>query len=133
MDIYDPPYVGRIFLFVMCGILDASWQVTSYWIMGAMSNDPAKLAYFAGLCKFPHIIYRVHNNADSILDKSIQSAGAAGVWRADAVKLPFVLFIPDSCPQTDIFCQVHEYIPFYLGFACRWSCLRSANDSLACH
>ncbi|KAF9448830.1 hypothetical protein P691DRAFT_813489 [Macrolepiota fuliginosa MF-IS2] len=37
-----------------------------------MSNDPAKLAYFSGLYK------------------SLQSAGAAGYWRADGVKLPFM-------------------------------------------
>lgn len=49
------------------------WQTTAYWIIGAMSNDPAKLAHFAGFYK------------------SLQSAGAAGVWRADAVKLPYVL------------------------------------------
>lgn len=72
MDIHDPPFVGRIFLYTLCGILDATWQITSYWIMGAMSNDPAKLAYFTGLYK------------------SIQSAGAAGVWRADALKIPFM-------------------------------------------
>ena len=29
-----------------------------------------------------------------MIDKSIQSAGAAGVWRADAVKLPCVSFSP---------------------------------------
>ncbi len=50
MDIFDAPFVGRIFLYAFCGILDATWQITSYWIMGAMSNDPAKLAYFTGLC-----------------------------------------------------------------------------------
>ena len=27
---------------------------------------------------------------NSSLDKSIQSAGAAGVWRADAMKVPYV-------------------------------------------
>lgn len=36
--------------------------------MGALSNDPRKLAYFAGFYK------------------GIQSAGAAVVWRLDAVK-----------------------------------------------
>jgi len=72
MDIFDKAFVGRIFLYAFCGILDATWQITSYWIMGAMSNDPAKLAYFTGLYK------------------SIQSAGAAGVWRADGIKLPFM-------------------------------------------
>jgi len=72
MDIHDHGYAGRIWLYIFCGLLDAMWQTSAYWIMGAMSNDPAKLAYFAGFYK------------------SIQSAGAAGVWRADAVKLPFM-------------------------------------------
>ncbi|KAF5355793.1 hypothetical protein D9756_004299 [Leucocoprinus leucothites] len=72
LDIYDKPYVGRVFLYIFCGILDSVWQVTSYWIMGAMSNDPAKLAYYSGFYK------------------SLQSAGAAGMWRADAVGLPFM-------------------------------------------
>ncbi|KAA1475457.1 MFS general substrate transporter [Dentipellis sp. KUC8613] len=72
LDIYDKAYVGRVFLYIACGILDAMWQTTTYWMMGAMSNDPAKLAYFTGFYK------------------SIQSAGAAGVWRADGVKLPYM-------------------------------------------
>lgn len=37
--------------------------------MGAMSNDPAKLAHFTGLYK------------------SIQSAGGAVAWRIDAIKI----------------------------------------------
>ncbi|KAA1470945.1 MFS general substrate transporter [Dentipellis sp. KUC8613] len=72
IDIYDKAYIGRVFLYIAFGILDSMWQTTAYWMMGAMSNDPAKLAYFAGFYK------------------SIQSAGAAGVWRADAVKLPYM-------------------------------------------
>ncbi|KAL9715701.1 hypothetical protein Ac2012v2_000144 [Leucoagaricus gongylophorus] len=72
IDIYERQYVGRMFLYILCGVLDAVWQITSYWIMGAMSNDPAKLAYYSGFYK------------------SLQSAGAAGMWRADAVKLPFM-------------------------------------------
>jgi len=72
MDIYTPGYVGHILLYIFCGFLDAMWQTTAYWIMGAMSNDPAKLAHFAGFYK------------------SMQSAGAAGIWRADAVKLPYM-------------------------------------------
>jgi MFS family permease len=72
MDIFDHGYAGRIWLYIFCGLLDAMWQTTAYWIMGAMSNDPAKLAYFTGFYK------------------SIQSAGGAGVWRADAVLLPFM-------------------------------------------
>lgn len=72
MDIYDKGYTAHLFLYVFCGLLDSMWQTTAYWMMGAMSNDPAKLAYFAGFYK------------------SIQSAGAAGVWRADAMKVPYM-------------------------------------------
>ncbi|KAF8060872.1 MFS general substrate transporter [Lyophyllum atratum] len=72
LDIFDAGYTGKIFLYIFCGVLDAMWQTTAYWLMGAMSNDPAKLAYFAGFYK------------------SIQSAGAAGVWRADAIKIPYM-------------------------------------------
>ncbi len=31
------------------------WQITAYCIMGAVSNDPAKLAYFTGLCMSPFL------------------------------------------------------------------------------
>jgi len=72
MDMFDKGYAGRIWLYIFCGLLDSMWQTASYWFMGAMSNDPAKLAFLAGFYK------------------SIQSAGAAGIWRADAVGLPFM-------------------------------------------
>ncbi|OCH94209.1 MFS general substrate transporter [Obba rivulosa] len=72
IDIYDSAYVGRVWLYILCGILDAMWQTTAYWMMGAMSNDPGKLANFAGFYK------------------SIQSAGAAGIWRADGIGIPFM-------------------------------------------
>ncbi|KAF9526416.1 major facilitator superfamily domain-containing protein [Crepidotus variabilis] len=72
IGIHDKGYVAKIWLYFLFGVLDAVWQITVYWIMGAMSNDPAKLAHFTGLYK------------------SIQSAGAAGMWRADAVKTPYM-------------------------------------------
>ncbi|KAJ3565631.1 hypothetical protein NP233_g7506 [Leucocoprinus birnbaumii] len=72
MDISDHGYAGRIMLYIVCGLLDAMWQTAVYWLMGAMSNDPAKLAYFTGFYK------------------SLQSAGAAGAWRADAIQTPYM-------------------------------------------
>ncbi|KAF5313027.1 hypothetical protein D9619_003575 [Psilocybe cf. subviscida] len=72
VDIFDHGYAGRILAYMFMGLLDAMWQTTAYWIMGAMSNDPAKLAHFAGFYK------------------SIQSAGGAGSWRADGVKTPYM-------------------------------------------
>ncbi|KAK0456962.1 hypothetical protein EV421DRAFT_2013949 [Armillaria borealis] len=78
MDIYDHGYAGRVWFYIFCGILDAMWQTTAYWLMGAMSNDPSKLAFFAGFYK------------------SIQSAGAAGIWREDTVKIPYMnMFISE--------------------------------------
>ena len=52
VDIYDSGYAGYILCYVFMGILDAMWQTTSYWLMGAMSNDPAKLAFLTGFCTF---------------------------------------------------------------------------------
>ncbi|KAF5314841.1 hypothetical protein D9619_006929 [Psilocybe cf. subviscida] len=72
VDIFDHGYAGRILVYMFMGLLDAMWQTTIYWIIGAMSNDPARLAHLAGIYK------------------SIQSAGSAGSWRADAVKTPYM-------------------------------------------
>jgi heme/copper-type cytochrome/quinol oxidase subunit 3 len=72
LDIFGPGYTAKLWLYIFCGLLDAMWQTTAYWIMGAMSNDPSKLAHFTGFYK------------------SFQSGGAAGVWRADALKIPFM-------------------------------------------
>lgn len=50
IDIHDHGYAGRIILYIFFGLLDSMWQTTAYWLMGAMSNEPAKLAYFTGFC-----------------------------------------------------------------------------------
>ncbi|KAF8445503.1 major facilitator superfamily domain-containing protein [Terfezia claveryi] len=71
IDIYDSRFAGYCILYLFYGFLDAMWQTYAYWLMGALSNDPRKLAYFAGFYK------------------GIQSAGAAVVWRMDAVKYSF--------------------------------------------
>ncbi|KAI6124378.1 hypothetical protein EV401DRAFT_1942779 [Pisolithus croceorrhizus] len=57
---------------IFYGFLDSMWQTYAYWLMGAMSNDMAKLAVFTGFYK------------------CLQSSGAAGVWRADGVGLPYM-------------------------------------------
>ncbi|CAL1696847.1 unnamed protein product [Somion occarium] len=72
IDIHDKPYVGHVWLYIFCGLLDAMWQTNVYWLMGVMSRDPATLAHFVGFYK------------------GIQSAGAAGVWRADGIELPYM-------------------------------------------
>jgi hypothetical protein len=62
IDMNDPDYPAHVWLMIFYGLLDSMWQTTAYWLMGAMSNDPAKLAVFAGFCKFSlrsHVIARV--------------------------------------------------------------------------
>ncbi|KAJ7367977.1 MFS general substrate transporter [Mycena albidolilacea] len=89
IDLKDPEYVGRVFLYIFFGLLDAMWQTSVYWMMGAMSNDPNKLAYFTGFYK------------------SIQSAGSAGSWRADAVLLPCVCGLVFALPM--IYLRVKDH------------------------
>lgn len=80
MDIYNAEYPAHVWLMIFYGLLDAMWQTTSFWLIGAMSNDTNKLAIYSG---FYH---------------SIQSAGAAGVWRMDAIGLPYMnIFLSTWC------------------------------------
>jgi len=72
IDLGDSAYPAHVVLYVFFGITDAIWQTAAYWMMGAMSNDPAKLAYFTGFYK------------------SIQSAGAVGAFAADGNKVPYM-------------------------------------------
>ena len=53
LGIKDKGYVPRVLLYVSFGLLDAMWQTTSYWLIGAMSNSPQRLAHFTGFCKSP--------------------------------------------------------------------------------
>ena len=70
---FKPPGIHMFY-----GFLDATWQTYAYWLMGSLSNEPRKLAYFAGFYK------------------SIQSAGAAVIWRVDALKHPFQAIFASS-------------------------------------
>ena len=56
IGIHDKGYPAKLWLYIFMGILDAMWQTTAYWLMGAMSNDIAKLAHFIGFCALltPH-------------------------------------------------------------------------------
>lgn len=53
MDIHDKGYVGRVWLYIFCGLLDSAWQTTVYWLMGTMLSNPAVLAHFVALCVSP--------------------------------------------------------------------------------
>jgi hypothetical protein len=78
MDLYDHNYFWYLFLYMWYGFLDALWQSYAYYTMGAMSNDPKKLAYYAGFYK------------------SVQAAGAAVISRLDAVKTPYASMFASS-------------------------------------
>lgn len=63
--------------------------------MGAISNDAGKLAIMVGFCEsLAHLINSTIDSRvfslSSTVAKSLQSAGAASVWRIDAVKFPYV-------------------------------------------
>lgn len=78
IDIYDSCYFAHLFLYMWYGFLDAVYQVFIYWLMGALTNDGRKLAYYAGYYK------------------GIQSAGAAIVWRIDAIGRYYQLLFASS-------------------------------------
>ncbi|KAJ3572369.1 hypothetical protein NP233_g3129 [Leucocoprinus birnbaumii] len=75
VGIQDSTYVASAFFYASCAFVGAAWQIISYWILGALSNNPDKLAYFTGL----------HN--------SIQAMGAAIAWRLDALEVPFMTML----------------------------------------
>ena len=99
MDLFDTGYIWYLFVCCHCfgsqtitdaghqlymsyGLLDSLWQVFCYYTMGAMSNDPRKLAYYAGFYK------------------SIQAVGATTISKLDAV---MIAHFPSVLPQTNFF------------------------------
>lgn len=78
MDFKDSDYIGPMFLYIFYGIFDAMFQSYCLWIMGALSNDSEKTAYYAGFYK------------------GIQSAGAAIAWRLDAYGTAYMSMLASS-------------------------------------
>lgn len=75
MDVYDRDFVWYCLLMASYGFLDAAWQTYAYWLMGALSNDPRKLAYFAGFYKVPTYlpIYKTGALGEGRTDKNRES------------------------------------------------------------
>jgi hypothetical protein len=44
IDIVDKIYPAHVWLMIFYGFLDWMWQTYAYWLIGAVSNNPAKLA-----------------------------------------------------------------------------------------
>jgi len=76
-------------LYMSYGMLDSLWQVFCYYTMGAMSNDPRRLAYYTGFYK------------------SIQAVGATAISKLDAVS--FWLSTVEHLPLPP---SVNSSIPF---------------------
>jgi hypothetical protein len=72
INYHDSNYAGKGALYFFYYFADACYQALAYWIMSALSNDPFKLARYAGLYK------------------AIQSAGGAGSFGMDAVLTPLL-------------------------------------------
>ncbi|KAL1941804.1 hypothetical protein VTO73DRAFT_6804 [Trametes versicolor] len=72
INYHDANYKGKGALFFFYYFSDACYQALAYWIMSALTNDPFKLARYAGLYK------------------ALQSAGSAGSFGMDAVSTPFL-------------------------------------------
>ncbi|KAI7849468.1 major facilitator superfamily domain-containing protein [Circinella umbellata] len=66
----SPKFPGPFVLYMLYGFADSLYQTYLYWLMGAMSNDPALLARYAGFYK------------------AMQSAGAAVSFGIDAADIP---------------------------------------------
>ncbi|KAJ9142389.1 MFS general substrate transporter [Pleurostoma richardsiae] len=78
MDIYDKDYTWYLILYMAYGFLDALWQTYCYYTMGALTNDPRKLAYYSGFYK------------------SIQAVGATAISKLDAEKAPIAALFGSS-------------------------------------
>lgn len=65
-------YGPRLFLYLLYGYYDAVWQCFVYWLLGAFSNNARSLAFYVGFYK------------------GIQSAGAAIIYRLDALEIPYI-------------------------------------------
>jgi len=68
----DDNYKGKGAIFFFYYFSDSCFQALAYWIMSALTNDPFRLARYAGFYK------------------AVQSAGSAGSFGMDAVATPFL-------------------------------------------
>lgn len=78
MDYTEGRYIGPMFLYIFYGGYDAIFQTYVLWTLGALSNNPKKVALYAGFYK------------------GIQSAGAAIAWRLDAIAIPYMNLFASS-------------------------------------
>ncbi|KAF9638525.1 hypothetical protein BFW01_g9422 [Lasiodiplodia theobromae] len=96
-------YAPYLIMYIAYAFYDGAYQSYAYWLMGALSNDSAKLARYSGWYK------------------SIQSAAAAVVWRLDGLRTPYrTMYL-----STWIFLSVACVTTTYVGF---WRVRDSSNE-----
>ncbi|OBZ77670.1 UNC93-like protein 2 [Grifola frondosa] len=95
----DKAYRGKGALYFFYFFVDACYQALAYWIMSALTNDPFKLARFAGLYK------------------AVQSAGAAGSFGMDAVATPLLNE------------HLASWIMMLVSFPLAWLVLRTVKET----
>lgn len=78
IDFKEGRYIGPMFLFFFYGVYDAIFQTLIYYLLGCMSNNPKK------------------NSIYGAIYKSIQSAGAAIVWRLDYYEVSYMKMFATS-------------------------------------
>ncbi|KAI9732014.1 MAG: hypothetical protein M1834_004465 [Cirrosporium novae-zelandiae] len=72
IDLTSPTlYPPRIIIYIFWSLYDGMYQSYAYWLMGSLSNNSRRLSHYSGWYK------------------SLQSAGAAVVWRLDGLKIPY--------------------------------------------
>lgn len=78
IDFKDSGYGGPVVLYMCYGFYDAIFQNFIFWVLGALSNNPKKVALYASFYK------------------GIQSAFAAIVWRLDAMEKSYMSLFASS-------------------------------------
>ena len=51
VDWTDSRYAAGLILYLLTGIIYSGYQIATQWVLGALTNDPAKCARYAGLFK----------------------------------------------------------------------------------
>ncbi|KAE9396481.1 hypothetical protein BT96DRAFT_941697 [Gymnopus androsaceus JB14] len=65
-------YAPYLMIYVFWSFYDGAFQAYAYWLMGSLSNNSRRLSHYSGWYK------------------SLQSAGAAVVWRLDGLEISYV-------------------------------------------
>ncbi|KAK0609620.1 UNC93-like protein [Lasiodiplodia hormozganensis] len=88
-------YAPYLIMYIAYAFYDGAYQSYAYWLMGALSNDSAKLARYSGWYK------------------SIQSAAAAVVWRLDGLRTPYRTMYLSTWIFLSVACVTTTYVGFW--------------------